>query len=250
MRIGWLADHGETIGGAEFTQAEFRDAAPDGVVVIDCRPGDIDSDCDRYVIQNCVHYTVTDLLQLEGKPVFKYWHDVGPWLKPGVREWLDTNATSICCSPLQAEYMGLDDAVLIPPPVDLQRFAEAAEHVNGNRRGSVCVGSWRNWGKAPHKVAEWGAENGGVEFFGGGPWAPPGSIEVAYDQMPGLLAGYERFVFLPKVLEPFGRVVAEAWAAGCELVVNGNVGAADWIRNYPDAIETAAEDFWRVVCAS
>jgi hypothetical protein len=37
--------------------------------------------------------------------------------------------------------------------------------------------------------------------------------------MPALLAQYETFVFLPTVIEPFGRLVAEAWAAGCELVV-------------------------------
>jgi len=65
--------------------------------------------------------------------------------------------------------------------------------------------------------------------------------------MPGLLASYKRFVFLPTVIEPFGRVVAEAWAAGCEVVTNNLVGAKWWIENNPGALETAAEDFWRVV---
>jgi hypothetical protein len=32
--------------------------------------------------------------------------------------------------------------------------------------------------------------------------------------MPALLAQYETFVHLPIVIEPFGRLVAEAWAAG------------------------------------
>ena len=60
-------------------------------------------------------------------------------------------------------------AKLIPPPVDLDRFARAAEGVNGDRSGVVSVGSWRNYGKAPHKVAEWAASNGvHVDFFGGG----------------------------------------------------------------------------------
>jgi hypothetical protein len=65
--------------------------------------------------------------------------------------------------------------------------------------------------------------------------------------MPALLARYKTLVFLPTVLEPFGRVVAEGWAAGCEIVTNGLVGAAYWIEEDPDAISTAAEDFWRVV---
>ena len=114
----------------------------------------------------------------------------------------------------------------------------------------MCVGSWRNYGKAPHKVAEWATTaNRPVDFYGGGQLAPPGSVEVNHEAMPGLLASYETFVFLPTVLEPFGRVVAEAWAAGCEVVTNELVGAGYWIQEDPQAIETAANDFWRAVLA-
>ena len=42
-----------------------------------------------------------------------------------------------------------------------------------------------------------------------------------------------------RVLEPFGRVVAEAWAAGLEIVTNDLVGAKYWITEKPEAIETA-----------
>jgi hypothetical protein len=247
MRIGWLVDEPVSPGGAELTQAEFRAAAPDGVEIVDCPPSEpVDATCDRYVIQNCVQYPVDELAPLSGKPILKYWHDVGPWLEPGVREWLDTHTTQVCCSPIQADHMGLD-VRCIPPPVDLDRFAKAAERVNGNRTGAVCVASWRNYGKAPHKAAEWAAGNGGIDFYGGGPLAPAGCPEIAYEGMPALLARYKTFVYLPTVLEPFGRVVAEAWAAGCEIVVNGLVGARYWIEENPGAIDTAAEDFWRVV---
>ena len=58
---------------------------------------------------------------------------------------------------------------------------------------------------------------------------------------------YERFVFLPTVIEPFGRVVVEAWAAGCELVINDLVGARYWIEHDPDRIRTAGTDFWELV---
>ena len=143
--------------------------------------------------------------------------------------------------------MGLGDAALIPPPVALERFEQAAVSVNGNRAGIVSVGSWRNLGKAPHRVAEWAAEHGGVDFYGGGVFAPDGSRQIAYEGMPALLARYETFVFLPAVIEPFGRVVAEAYAAGCELVVNGLVGARYWIEEDPDAIRTAAHDFWQLL---
>jgi hypothetical protein len=246
MRIGWLVDDPEHPGGAELTQAEFRAAAPDGVEIIDCPPGKIDYyGCDRYVIQNCMRYSADELKALTGFPIIKYHNDVGPWLQPETRDFLDRAATNICCSPIQAEHMGLDDAICIPPPVDLQRFAEAGAKANGNRTGACSVGSWRNYGKAPHRAIEW--TKGRIDFYGGGPLAPPTSREIAYEAMPALLAQYKTLVFLPVVLEPFGRVVAEAWASGMEVVTNDLVGAKYWITEDPQAIETAASDFWRVV---
>src|SRR5262245_16013014 len=246
MRVGWLMDRGEYVGGAELTQGEFAQAAPEGVELVPCPAGAIDRKCDRYVIQNCVQYEAEDLATIPAVPVFKYWHDVGPHLRPGARGWLNQHATYICCSPLQAEWMDIESPHLIPPPLDLKRFYDAAAESKG-RAGAVSIGSWRNYGKAPHKALEWAQGNGGIDFYGSGPFAPPNSVEVPYHMMPQLLAGYQTFVFLPIVIEPFGRLVAEAWASGCELVVNGLVGARYWIEERPEALETAAEDFWRVV---
>jgi hypothetical protein len=242
-RVGWLADESSQIGGAELTQAEFRAAAPEGVEVIDCPAGEVDRDCDAYVIQNCVKYDTADLAVIKDRPAVKYWHDVGPWLQAGVRGLLDEHATPICCSPIQAQYMGLD-AALVPPPVDLGRFQDAAKGMNGNRAGAVSIGSWRNYGKAPHKAAEWA--KGDIDFFGDGVLAPPGATAVRYEDMPALMARYRTFVFLPTVIEPFGRLVAEAWASGLEVVTNRLVGSLHWIENDPDAIETSAHDFWQI----
>ncbi len=244
-RAGWLADSSENPGGAELTQAEFRAAAPEGVEVVDCPTGGVVPGLDVYVIHNNVTYTLADMEVIDG-PCIRYWHDVGPHVQPAVRQWLDDHALYVCCSPVQAKYMGLD-ATCIPPPVDLTRFEQAAARMNGNRSGQVCVGSWRNYGKAPHKVAEWAQDNGPVDFFGDGPLAPHGSRPVPYEAMPALLAQYETFVFLPLVLEPFGRLVVEAWAAGCAVVTNGQVGAVYWINEKPEALETAAADFWQLV---
>jgi hypothetical protein len=247
MRVGWLSDAPTYTGGAELTQAEFRAAAPEGVEIVDCPAGAV-QDCDRYVIHNCVRYTPGDFEPIKHRPAVKYWHDVGPWISQDVRAILDEHAQAVCCSPVQAEYMGLSDAVLIPPALDLQRFEEAASRVNGNRAGVVSVGQWRNFGKAAHRVAAWAmASDTNVDFFGDGAFAPDGSQPVAYQDMPGLLARYQVFVFLPMVIEPFGRTVAEAWAAGCEVVTNGLVGARYWITERPEALETAADDFWAVV---
>jgi hypothetical protein len=249
MKVGWLFDpyHPDYLGGAELTQAEFRAAAPEGVEVVTCPPGDIDLGCDVYVIHNCMTYPLSDLEQLNDRRVIKYHHDVGPWLPDTVRGWLTDHTEAVCCSPIQAEYLDLD-AKLIPPPVDLERFTEAASRVNGDRKGAVSVAAWRNHDKAPHRVAEWAIANDTpVDFHGGGELRPAGSRDVPYDSMPALLAGYETFVFLPTVIEPFGRLVAEAWAAGCKVVTNNLVGSRYWIEEAPDKIDTASEDFWALV---
>jgi hypothetical protein len=249
MRVGWLADDNAQIGGAELTQAEFKAAAPDDVEIVDCPPGEVDPDCDRYVIHNVMRYALTDLEPIRGRKVFKYHHDVGPWLTADARAWLYRHTTPICCSPIQADHMGLE-AHLIPPPVDMGRFADAAQRVNGDRSGAVSVASWRNHDKAPYRVAEWALANDtSIDFYGGGQMAPPGCQEIPYDRMPDLLARYETFVYLPTVIEPFGRLIAEAWAAGCKIITNRLVGARYWVEEHPEAIDTAADDFWRVVLA-
>ena len=247
MRVGWLADQAAYVGGAELTQAEFRAAAPGDVEIVDCPPGHVDRRCDRYAIHNCITYELADLMAIKGRPAFRYWNDVGSWYQPQVRAFLDEHATPICCSPLQQDYMGFVEARLIPPPVPLDRFEQAAARSNGHRAGTVSVGSWRNLGKAPHRAQAWAAENGGVNFYGPGAFAPEGSKEIAYQNMPALLATYQRFVFLPMVIEPFGRTVVEAWAAGCELVINGLVGARYWIEQKPDRLRSAAGDYWELV---
>jgi hypothetical protein len=248
VRVGWLADKPPFTGGAELTAAEFKTAAPEGVTVVNCPPGKI-AECDCYVVHNCITYSRADIWGLVAgpEPVFKYWNDTGSWLDDEVRAALNADAIPICCSPLQAEYMDLPDAILIPPPVELERFYDAAAQVNGNRRGAVSAGSWRNRGKGAHAVRRWAEQHGGVDFYGGGAFAPPGSRELAYQGMPAALARYRTFVYLPDVIEPFGRCVVEAWAAGCELIVNGLVGAAWWIENDSRSLETAAHDFWELV---
>jgi hypothetical protein len=246
-RVGWIVDQPEGTGGAELTQSELRAAAPAGVEIIDCPAGQVDTSCDVYCVHNCVDYSAKELSVIEHRPTIKYWNDVGPWLTPEVRSLLARHAWPICCSPLQARYMRLSSAVLIPPPVDLERFETAAMSVNGNRAGSVCVASWRNLGKGAQRAFDWGQANGGIDFYGSGPLAPDGARAVAYPGMPALLARYRTFVFLPTVIEPFGRLVAEAWAAGCAIVTNNLVGAKHWIETNPDAIRTAATDYWKTV---
>lgn len=259
MRIGWLTDQTPNSGGAELTQAEFRAAAPGGVEVIDCPPIAVEPGVDRYVVHNCTTYGPEIIEALEGKPVFRYWHDCDPNSDPVLREWLLANATHIFCSPLQRERFphSLDgEWPSVPPAVDLARFRPTRQMKRNTERVGTCwLGSMMNQGKGIQLAGEYAEREGiQVDFFGNGPHSPGLTTHtrpcgsIPYEQVPTVLASYERFLFLPSEIEPFGRAVVEAWAAGCELVINANVGARYWIEEAPEKIETAAKDFWSIVC--
>jgi glycosyltransferase involved in cell wall biosynthesis len=257
MKIGWLADPGNadgTLGGAELTQREFRQAKPKGVSTVTVKPDQLEKlrDVDVVCVFNSVHYPEQTVSALAGKRVVRYFNDVAPHGDPRLTRWLIANADCVFTSPLHLERFPWinghkPSTHLIPPPVQLDRFREAFKR-HSQRAGAVALGPWMNPGKAPHRAAEWAAQQGvQIDFYGGGPFAPPGSQPLAYEQVPGTLARYEWFVHLPAVLEPFGRTVVEAWAAGCKPVVNGLVGAAYWLERDRDRLETAANDFWEVV---
>jgi hypothetical protein len=242
MRVGWLADVHDPPGGAELTQAEFKAAAPEGVEAIDCPPGAVER-CGRYVVNNHLTYQPIDFIDLAGE-VIRYHHDMRPQLVAGAR--------SIFCSPLQRDALGLEGEC-IPPLIDLASFRPTRQQRrNTERKGTCCVGAFMNPGKGGHLVAEWAVANEPVDLWGFGPCLPRGEFvnqcgSVDRVKLPELLAEYERFVFLPTALEPFGRCVVEAWAAGCEIVTNNLVGARYYLEEAPEKLESAAEDFWSVV---
>ncbi len=239
MRVAWLADNPGYLGGAELTQAEFRAAAPKGVEVIEFPPGADLPDLDAAVVHNCMTYPQNALDGFSG-PIYRYHNDVNHAPLDA-----DLDATHIFCSPLQRERMGMEGEC-IPPAVDLDSFRHYAS--GNHRKGAVCIGRMA-YGKGLHLLAEYPEPvdvYSSVSFASGGNARSKGPIQPSY--VPQILARYERFVFLPTALEPFGRAVVEAWAAGLELVVNKNVGALHWITEHPTKLDSAGADFWEVVC--
>ena len=245
MRVGWLQDDPGYVGGAELTMAEFRSAAPRGVEVVDCPPGGV-AKCDVYVVGNCLGY---DLGEIEGMvrrsgTVVRYHHDVARAPVDGlfteVRRF--NRVRHAFCSPLQRARMGMEGE-LIPPALDLDRFR--ALRSSNHRHGACCVGRMA-YGKGLELIAEYPEP---VDVYSSVPVRSERSARYrgAAADVPATLAQYEKFVFLPTALEPFGRAVVEAWAAGLDLVVNRNVGALYWIEYDQPALETAAADFWRLV---
>lgn len=250
MRVGWLADDPGYIGGAELTQAEFRAAAPEDVEIVDCPPGGVVPGLDRYVAHNIVHYGPEDIDATLRRFLTWYHHDLSPFVDAEVRDLLDDSANHIFCAPEHMQRYGVEGAC-IPPAVDLARFKPPRQS-RKRRKGTCSIAGWRNPGKGSVQLAEWAAENGPVDVYGSGNFVPHGkNLTVKGSLKPNAVAqtlwAYERLVFLPVEFEPFCRCVAEAWAAGCEVVTNRMVGARYWLEEKPEALETAAEDFWEAV---
>jgi glycosyltransferase involved in cell wall biosynthesis len=257
VKVAWLADAFEHRGGAELSQAEFRAAAPAGVELVDVPPDALDrvAGCDVACVHNCVTYPAETVDALAGRPALRYWHDLarpgGPG-EPALVSWAAERATSVFTSPLHRDRFPhrIDGQThTIPPAIDLARFRPA----KGERpRGACWLGSAMHAGKGLLQACEWAEEHEAVDFWG----VEPGQVaqseriqpkgHVPPEHVPTILARYRRFVFLPTTVEPFGRAVVEAWAAGCELVVNRNVGALHWL-DHPDALASAGADFWRLV---
>ena len=70
-----------------------------------------------------------------------------------------------------------------------------------------------------------------------------------YQDMPAVFGRARRFIFNPRWPEPFGRTVAEAALGGCELQVQGEVGALSFGRDLADPgfYLGACSEFWEHV---
>lgn len=251
MRAGWLTDRPNYVGGAEITQRMLRQCAPESIEIVSCPPGGVVGGLDVYLVHNVVEYELADLERIGGQPVIWYHHDLSPWIAPDVRGYFDERARHIFCSPLQAEHYPtrLAGFELIPPAMDLDRFRPQGPQ---EREGALSIAQWRGHGKGGQQLHAWARKHGKVDVYGVGELFPRGGslIEcgpLEEHQVAETLWRYRCFVFLPTAIEPFGRCVAEAWAAGCNLVVNGNVGALHWIKEDAGRLDTAGSDYWKAV---
>jgi hypothetical protein len=251
VKVGWLVDPVEVPGGAEISLASIRRAAPPHVESVDCLPGHVPSGLDLYIAGNVVTYSLADTAALRSGPVVARIADWMPHTPPELRAWLlDRASLLVFLSPLHVDRFAYPFAaphVICPSPVNLDRF-RAARRSGGV--GACYVGSMACWWSGVDAAVEWAAEHGPVDFYGDGPYRPQPSERVrpkgrvSQDDLPAVLARYERLVKLPQMAGSFDRTVVEAWAAGLKLTVNRNVGALHWIENDPAALEDAAGLFW------
>jgi len=251
MKIGWIQDNSAYEGGAEMAASMIRRSAPDNVVIIDI-DSDPYADVDMYLVHNCALYDTSLIPILSKKPVVKICYDV--WLEgdPMVRKWVfDYAAKIITVSPTMKNWMPSIRApiVSIPCPIDLAPFEAVS---NSENRSGVCWIGRLHPGKGVKEALEWSKSTGIlVDFYGYG--GEKERVEASacrycgslqYSDIPKTLAKYNSFLFLPTLPDACTRTVMEAWAAGCELIVNDMTGALWWIDNAPERLFNISDQYW------
>ena len=260
-KIGWLQSAIGIQGGAELSCGALVQNAPEWAEVVYCRPDRRPpQDLDCFVIQNSTTYDDLWIEELCLKPVVKHIRD--PWYAGSavLRRWLLESASLlIFSSPVQIEAFGYQFTAphtVMPVPVDLEAFQTAAEEYDGERAGTVAVGRVDIYKGAP-QIVDWALRTGEQTTFIGEVMMPFGGLppfirfagKVPYEQMPGILARAKSLIAIPQWPEAFGRNVVEGWAAGCELVLQGRIGARYWIENEPERLgyEGPIAEFWQAV---
>ncbi len=261
IRIGWLKDQPGFVGGAEVSWGILMDNAPEWAELIYCEPRKRPPDVDAFIVQNNVQYDARWIEELSLKPVIKQVRD--PWAVGDaiLRRWLLDNAQMLIFnSKPHVDFFGFELSQpyqLIPPPVDVQAYREAALPAD-ERVGNIFVGRVGAT-KGAHLAIDWALHNNEPLDLYGQMWGqnsygklPPNIRFHGFRdnaEMPFIMGRAKRLLLFPMWIESFGRVVAEAWAAGCELLVEPveRVGAMWWIENYPEKIGDGITMFWDAV---
>lgn len=271
VKLGWLHDQLDIVGGAEISGSYLTAPhnVPDGVEVVMCRhdrrpPAGIDA----FVLTNVITYDSHHWIEeLEGKTVIKHFRD--PW-HPGdviFRRWVLDHAALVIFNSMMAARscpwpMRSRDTrfTVVPPPVDLAWFRSKALPPE-ERDGNIFVGRI-DFAKGAHRAIDWALANDEpLDLYGemnpqfqGLITGIPGNIrfhnQQPYDSMPMIYGKAKRFVFLPGAEESYSRTTVEAWAAGCELVIDeSKIGATEWLKGDTSVIDkdAAITAWWDVV---
>ena len=261
IKVGWLADDSSVLGGAELSTGALALYRPDFIELVMMPPEEVSAEhVDCFVVLNCSSYPAEIISELAQRPVIKSVRDL--WIYAGsseLRDWLlKESALVIFSSHLHRRRFTFRVAVptaIVHPPVDLDRFRAAAA-VTRHREGVIWFGNMLNEGKGVREAVEWADEHETeVHFWGHGAFSAhvAGRFAkycgmIAYESAPALLASYEKFLFLPRWPEPYGRTTVEAWAAGCELILNERVGAKEWITDNSETLARSGVGmFWDLV---
>lgn len=257
MVIGWMVDPGFPRAGMVLSVEAFAAAKPVDCELVHCHPDRRPpSNIDIFVLHGDL-FDKRWIEVMDGKPILAHRH--GGWHAgdPVFRRWILDNASLVTFnSPMQKSLFRYPVEIpftYIPIPVDVDKFIEAS--IGVDRSGVVCIGLIVP-AKGISYTVDWALRTDTpVDFYGEAPIARikneivepcryMGSMD--YKEIPGILARYERFVFMPHESDLYCRTVIEAHASGCKLILDGDVNAL-WSWMDLEACRSAPKFFWETV---
>jgi glycosyltransferase involved in cell wall biosynthesis len=257
MRVGWISDPiSDYLGGAELVERDLLDTCPMDAEIIRYQ-SELEPlpNVDVFVIHNVTTFTsrLAERLSRKSTPIIKQVHDL--WFHGNVvlRSFLLESATVVLFgSQLHRKAFTHEvkaPFVVRPPAVNGARYAEPSTHRDKPRADAVAWVGRLFFGKGIQQALRWADSNEkDIHFYGWGPEARSIPTSRYYgplvpDEVPQVLQEYSEFVFLPTMKEPFGRSVVEAKFSRCNLILNSNVGAAEWLEPWSQ-ITNSCQNFW------
>ena len=265
MKIGWIADFflDKHLGGAQQTNDRMiRYGENQGYEILKITPSNILEawSTDLVILNNITTFDIKDIKSLiEKVPAVRYEHD--EWCSSMYPEIYRKTLLNIFLSPLHfrrcsANAKRILKGICIPSPIDTEIFNN--ENVMKEKDSVVWGGSL-----APHKgfdelllyAKNHPEKKISIVSFDFDKRTLPENIEFIGEKHNEELAEVykktETFFHHP-VLEPFGRMVMEAYLCGCQLDVNKNIGALsyDWDYNDYDSVKKflhSEKVFWEEI---
>ena len=269
MKVLWIADFSvkDHKGGAQQTNAEMIKAGRKRGHTIKLSTGGAKVDSkgryDVVILNNIAKYEKSEIEQLvDSYPCIRYDHD--HWVARNYPELFKKVKHTIFLSQFHKDTVEdytkykIKNYSLVPSPIDSKKFSprENKERNSVLWAGNFCEAKGskgfleyvKNNPNFKFYVAGWGAdipllENiDNVEYVG----------ELDTDELIEYYQKCEYFYHRPVWHEPFGRTVLEAYFCGCNLLLNGNIGAMSWDWDYSNYDEikknVQSEDkFWNII---
>lgn len=273
IKYVWLADFSDKAhsGGAQLTNRRIIDRGLEmGFDIEEIYLDDFSSGKKTlpmgknvvYIINNFVHWyrkfpnNIKDII--ENMRFIRFVHDYdfvyrGIIPEEIIKKVFEKAEVSFFLSRLHLEQTELADIkiknkYIIPSPINIHAYSKAGYESNKNKtriKNSVIYIGEIATHKGINNIINYALMNPHLTLNICGWVAAPYLLEslpknvrvlekIDNSKMPGFLAKYEYAIHLPIWFEPFGRSVAEAFFAGCKLIVNDRVGFMDYIRNLSD----------------
>lgn len=270
ITIYWLHDHrgADRPGGAQFTNEAMLEHAPDWANVVEVYPDNIDfvkwdtANLDQFVIFNNIReFSAPQISKFASLPFMIYAHDFWQykerWQLRLFGQLIRDAIAIVYLSPLHKYHFGKSwqtypsQVLVCPPHFDVERY-----HGDLPKPYSFCYLGEFGAHKGMAEIDAWGKENSTlINCYG---WGDISQFEwlidcgfIEPDTVPKILAKYYGVVFLPKDIEPFGRVSAEAILSGCTPVFNKKVGSLSYgwqtLDQWQKALTVAPDTFWQFV---